>query len=304
MAAQGWLGIHLPEEFGGQGFGLFELAVVLEETGRSMVPGPAPAHRGHLGAGGRGGANRPAPARFLPGLIDGTTPAALSFGDVGSRAWSNGAPAARSTVSGTLAARAGSVDGLAGAGPGPPDATASRSGACWRCPDRTTGCRWPPWPASIPPAGWAWSSVESVTVAAERQLRVAHRPSGPPGGGHADGGRARRRCPLVSRDGHRVRQGAGAVRPTDRAVPGGQAPAGRHGRPGRADDRGGLGRGPGRGRRRRRRRRVWRPPPPVPWRSTGTPERPRSACSCWAGSVSPGSTTSTCTSSGPWPTDS
>ena len=40
MAAQGWLGIHLPEEFGGQGFGLFELAVLLEETGRSLVPGP------------------------------------------------------------------------------------------------------------------------------------------------------------------------------------------------------------------------------------------------------------------------
>ena len=40
MAAQGWLGLHLPEEFGGQGFGLFELAVVLEETGRALVPGP------------------------------------------------------------------------------------------------------------------------------------------------------------------------------------------------------------------------------------------------------------------------
>ena len=39
MAAQGWLGIHLPEEFGGQGFGLFELAVLLEETGRSWCPG-------------------------------------------------------------------------------------------------------------------------------------------------------------------------------------------------------------------------------------------------------------------------
>ncbi len=29
---------------------------------------------------------------------------------------------------------------------------------------------------------------------------------------------------------------------------------------------------------------------------------PRSACRCWAGSASPGSTTSTSTSSGPWPT--
>ena len=51
MAAQGWLGIHLPEEFGGEGFGLFELAVVLEETGSGHGPRPAPAHGGHLGAG-------------------------------------------------------------------------------------------------------------------------------------------------------------------------------------------------------------------------------------------------------------
>ncbi|HEY4928267.1 MAG TPA: acyl-CoA dehydrogenase [Acidimicrobiales bacterium] len=40
MADQGWLGIHLPEDLGGQGFGLFELAVLLEETGWSVFPGP------------------------------------------------------------------------------------------------------------------------------------------------------------------------------------------------------------------------------------------------------------------------
>ncbi len=40
LAAQGWLGIHVPEEYGGQGFGLAELAVVLEQAGRSLVPGP------------------------------------------------------------------------------------------------------------------------------------------------------------------------------------------------------------------------------------------------------------------------
>ena len=68
MAAEGWLGIHLPEEFGGQGFGLFELAVVLEETGRSMVPGPAPAHGGHLGAGVRIG--RPGSAGTVPARPD------------------------------------------------------------------------------------------------------------------------------------------------------------------------------------------------------------------------------------------
>ena len=40
LAAQGWPGIHLAEDLGGQGFGLFELAVLLEESGYSLLPGP------------------------------------------------------------------------------------------------------------------------------------------------------------------------------------------------------------------------------------------------------------------------
>ncbi len=40
LGAQGWPGIHLPEDLGGQGFGLFELAVLLEESGYSLLPGP------------------------------------------------------------------------------------------------------------------------------------------------------------------------------------------------------------------------------------------------------------------------
>src|SRR5580704_6035345 len=40
MAAQGWLGLHLSEEQGGQGFTLAELAVVLEELGFALFPGP------------------------------------------------------------------------------------------------------------------------------------------------------------------------------------------------------------------------------------------------------------------------
>ncbi|HKR68764.1 MAG TPA: acyl-CoA dehydrogenase [Streptosporangiaceae bacterium] len=39
LAAQGLFGLHLPEEAGGQGFGLPELAVALEETGRALLPG-------------------------------------------------------------------------------------------------------------------------------------------------------------------------------------------------------------------------------------------------------------------------
>ncbi|MBS9372820.1 acyl-CoA dehydrogenase [Rhodococcus sp. B50] len=40
LAELGMLGLHLPEEFGGAGFGLLETAIVAEELGRSMVPGP------------------------------------------------------------------------------------------------------------------------------------------------------------------------------------------------------------------------------------------------------------------------
>jgi 3-oxochol-4-en-24-oyl-CoA dehydrogenase len=40
MADLGWLGIHLPEEYGGAGAALSELIVVLEEIGRQVAPGP------------------------------------------------------------------------------------------------------------------------------------------------------------------------------------------------------------------------------------------------------------------------
>ena len=41
LAEQGVLGLHLPDEEGGQGFGLPELAVALAELGRALVPGAA-----------------------------------------------------------------------------------------------------------------------------------------------------------------------------------------------------------------------------------------------------------------------
>ena len=40
LAALGWLGLHLPEDVGGDGHGLAEAAVVLEALGRAMAPGP------------------------------------------------------------------------------------------------------------------------------------------------------------------------------------------------------------------------------------------------------------------------
>ncbi len=40
IAAQGWLGLHVAEEFGGSGFELAETAVVASELGRVISPGP------------------------------------------------------------------------------------------------------------------------------------------------------------------------------------------------------------------------------------------------------------------------
>ncbi|NQT71649.1 MAG: acyl-CoA/acyl-ACP dehydrogenase [Chloroflexi bacterium] len=40
MAEMGWMGLVFPEEYGGQGMGFFELAVLLEEMGRACCPGP------------------------------------------------------------------------------------------------------------------------------------------------------------------------------------------------------------------------------------------------------------------------
>ena len=39
-AAAGWLAIMVPEEMGGLGLGITELAVILEESGKALLPGP------------------------------------------------------------------------------------------------------------------------------------------------------------------------------------------------------------------------------------------------------------------------
>jgi alkylation response protein AidB-like acyl-CoA dehydrogenase len=40
IVSVGWLGLHIDERYGGQGYGLPELAVVVEELGRAAAPGP------------------------------------------------------------------------------------------------------------------------------------------------------------------------------------------------------------------------------------------------------------------------
>jgi alkylation response protein AidB-like acyl-CoA dehydrogenase len=40
MAEMGWMGMRIPEEYGGIGLGLADLCIVLEEMGRGVLPGP------------------------------------------------------------------------------------------------------------------------------------------------------------------------------------------------------------------------------------------------------------------------
>jgi alkylation response protein AidB-like acyl-CoA dehydrogenase len=78
IAGQGWLGIHLPEELGGQGFGLLELAVVLEETGWSSVPGPL-APTTAAAALLVQGLEPTVAGTVVPGLVEGTSVGAVAL---------------------------------------------------------------------------------------------------------------------------------------------------------------------------------------------------------------------------------
>ncbi|OHV30915.1 MULTISPECIES: acyl-CoA dehydrogenase [Pseudofrankia] len=79
FADLGLLGVHLPEEFGGGGFGLPELVVILEETGRAVAPGPVlPTVLASAVIAASGGPE--ARARLLPGLAAGTAVGAVGLG--------------------------------------------------------------------------------------------------------------------------------------------------------------------------------------------------------------------------------
>jgi len=82
LAAQGLLGLHLAEEHGGQGFGLLEQAVALEELGRTLAPGsyvPTVLATALIEAGG----SDKLKAELLPALADGSRTAAVALPGAG-----------------------------------------------------------------------------------------------------------------------------------------------------------------------------------------------------------------------------
>ena len=87
MAVQGWLGLHLPEQYGGQGFTLAETAVVLEELGHALFPGPvlptllvSAALSATLSPAAAGGTHAARIGPLLSGLADGTVTGSVALG--------------------------------------------------------------------------------------------------------------------------------------------------------------------------------------------------------------------------------
>ena len=78
VAAMGWLGLHVPEEHGGSGYGLEELVIVIEQLGRAIAPGPfvptAIASAVLVATG-----DDALKAKLLPGLADGSTTGAVAL---------------------------------------------------------------------------------------------------------------------------------------------------------------------------------------------------------------------------------
>jgi alkylation response protein AidB-like acyl-CoA dehydrogenase len=77
LAGQGLLGLHIPEEHGGSGYGLLEVAVALEALGERVAPGPylptVLASSAVLASDGK------AHAELLPGLADGSLTGAVAL---------------------------------------------------------------------------------------------------------------------------------------------------------------------------------------------------------------------------------
>ena len=78
LASLGWLGLHVAEEYGGSGFGLPELAVVVEQMGRAVCPGPF-VPTVIASATIALAADDELKKRLLPGLVDGSKSAAVGL---------------------------------------------------------------------------------------------------------------------------------------------------------------------------------------------------------------------------------
>jgi alkylation response protein AidB-like acyl-CoA dehydrogenase len=78
IAAQGWTGLLIPEEYGGHGMGMVEMAVVLEEMGRALLPGPFLSTTLLAGAIIERGGSEEQKKKYLPAIASGEIKATLA----------------------------------------------------------------------------------------------------------------------------------------------------------------------------------------------------------------------------------
>ena len=78
MAALGWMGLVLPEEFGGSGLDFVDMVVVLEEMGRAVLPGPFFSTVILAGIAIADGGTPAQKAAYLPKIADGSLKATLA----------------------------------------------------------------------------------------------------------------------------------------------------------------------------------------------------------------------------------
>jgi alkylation response protein AidB-like acyl-CoA dehydrogenase len=79
MADLGWLGMAIPEEYGGVGFGFVELLVLLEEMGKKLLPAPFVSSVLFGANAILNAASDEQKSELLPGIAEGTTRATLAF---------------------------------------------------------------------------------------------------------------------------------------------------------------------------------------------------------------------------------
>ena len=243
LAGLGLLGLHIPADHGGSGFGLSETLVVAEQMGRQLAPGPylptviaSAVLAGALAAEAVPAGTASAwPARLLSGLADGTVVGAVALGGDVTFAGDTVTGDAGVVISGHLA-----------------DVLLVPVGDDVALVERAAGGVTVTVPANLD------QSRRAARVRLDAARRGAAHGRAPAADRHRQGrvrGRGHRDRHRDDAAGGRVRQGPGPVRPPDRHLPGGQAPLRQHAGRGRARHRRDLGRRPGRGRRRPQRRR-------------------------------------------------
>ena len=213
IVEMGWLGLHLSEDYGGSGYGIEEVAVVVEQFGRFLAPGP-----------------------FVPTVIASALVATVASDEVKAQllpGLAGGESRAGIATSGDVAVADGAAPGSAGpcSAAGSPTCSCSPAGADVAVFEGGGGV-----------AGEMPNLDPTLGPARDARRRARHRAAGCPTrpcrpGPRDPVGRGRRHRPRVHRAGRRVRQGADAVRPGHRDVPGGEAPLRQHGRRHRAGDR-------------------------------------------------------------------